>query len=133
MEKMFGTTRANIFLFRTIKRPTMRLFIPLKINVSGMSVVQTTEISLNLYPIQRMKQCIVHKHDVPRAVRKRSVFQLKIPAWKSERHTAVGVAKLATTERPAKSPFHKDVHCFKLRCTIAFVGLFEHSLSYEAQ
>jgi hypothetical protein len=97
-----------------------------------MSVVQTTEISLNLYPIQRMKQCILHKHNVPRAVRKRSVFQLKISAWKIGRHTAVGVAKLATTERPAKSPFQKDVYCFKLRCTIAFVGLFERSLRHEA-
>jgi hypothetical protein len=110
----------------------MRLFIPLKIKVSEMSVVQTTAISLNLYPIQRMKQCILHKRDVPRAVRKRSVFELKISAWKSGRHTAVGVAKLATIERPAKIPFHKDVHCFKFRCTIAFVCLFEHSLSCEA-
>jgi hypothetical protein len=110
----------------------MRLFIPLKIKVSGMSVAQTAEISLNLYPIQRMKQCVLHKHNIPRAVRKRSVFQLKISAWKIERHTAVGVAKLANTERPAKSPFHKDVHCFKLKCTIAFDGLYEHSLSYEA-
>jgi SWIM zinc finger len=38
-EKMFGTTPANISLCLTIKWPTVRRFIPLKIKVSGMSVV----------------------------------------------------------------------------------------------
>jgi hypothetical protein len=60
------------------------------------------------------------EHDVPcsKSIKVASHLHLLAITSPSGFLGATGVAKLAAVERSAESPFLKDVHCFKLGCTI---------------